>query len=225
MSVAAPAIMLFARHWLSGNALGGVSRSFCRSFRPKPSIGAVKLSLRVARFFVPPDSTVRSATFELAALDVEYDADIPTAPGMGIAVLGRCGTSGPRIPKSSTRLVDAELGGASLCGVARSAASSAAACPNVGEPGSVGNGGTTLELGRDQDDDDPTGVAPAVDGRFGSRASADDARPMLVIPLLPFGVSSGVDFLCSGWTSLGCTGDDGTDIAAASGGEIGRAHV
>lgn len=73
-----------------------VEGRFSFSLRPKPSIGAVRLSLRVARFggLVAPafDDAVVLA-LSLSVLVVPFDAEMPMLDGgaCACAVCGRCG--------------------------------------------------------------------------------------------------------------------------------------
>ena len=77
-----------------------VEGRFSFSLRPKPSIGAVRLSLRVARFggFAAPaaDEAVVLA-LSLSVLVVPFDAEIPMLEGDACAwaVCGRCVLDGP----------------------------------------------------------------------------------------------------------------------------------
>lgn len=176
-----------ARRHRVANELGG-GWSLCRSlsFRPNPSNGAVRLSLRVARFFSIPLST--GLPYDIVLLvDVLIATPITGAWLWSCAVLGRRSTPDVWSARGDEGVCKLSLGNARNAAPGSSRRSRSAACGDAGRGGRGWSCGpvsrTNLELL------EPT-VAPAVDGLRGSLLSAE----VNVLPLWVLG-SSGVDFL------------------------------
>lgn len=181
----------------AANALGG-GWSLCRSlsFRPNPSIGAVKLSLRVARFFSVELST--GLPYDVVLL-VDVLIATPIAGAwlwlwLPFAVLGRRGTPDEWGCEPDVRSGRGDEGtcmvslGKALCRVPVSSLRSGwVAC---GDAGRGGRGGACGLVGRANVELLEPTVAPAVDGLRGSFPSAED-NVLLFLVLS----NSGVDFL------------------------------
>lgn len=169
------------------------------SLRPNPSIGAVKLSLRVARFFSVAPST--GLPYDAVLLvDVLIATPITGAwlwLWVSCAVLGRRVAPDDLVCEPDVRSGRGEDGtcelslGKLLCGVALSSLRSGVDA--WGDAGRGGRGGACVLVGRANVELLEPTVAPAVDGLRGSLPRAEDSV------LLFLGLSnSGVDFLCSG---------------------------